>query len=463
MGASRADERGHALDEALVLPGAGGGLDEKRGAEVLADRVAGPSSSGRASARSVRLMDLPERPEHGQAASSPASPSIAERPRGLLAAADGLVVAEPAVFLVDGVGKRAGAQQVEQPPRTSRVSPGSSAIGQPLSLALAAREEVARARRLAPRSRARPRRTLQGHGVERVLDLATAVDATLLLVAPGAARLVVPDVERAVGRLVDAVDRAAQRKGLAGADRRSRRARGWRSRPGPRRGAGRRRPRSSAASLSGSAPPRARRNVRQATRMSSRRCPKASSRGRRDLLPPGGDLPAAISSRSPACRAASGFSPDGGDPLEEEAEDFVQEGARRHRHRATRVVSRSSSFGRLDAQDVLQEVTERDTGPASRCARPTAARRLRGVELGGPDSDPAVVDREVIGVARLPRRGGRRPGADRTRGRWERRRPPPPPGRRRESRESHHSVSSSAASTPGRNPAGSGSAASSAL
>ena len=51
-----------------------------------------------------------------------------------------------------------------------------------------------------------------------MLDLPAAVDPALLLVPPGAAGLVVPDVERAVGRLVDAVDRAAQREGGAAAD-----------------------------------------------------------------------------------------------------------------------------------------------------------------------------------------------------------------------------------------------------
>ena len=86
-----------------------------------------------------------------------------------------------------------------------------------LALALPARKEVARLRHLTGPALP-PEQRLESHRVERRLRLTPAVDAPALLDAGGAPGLVVPDVEGAVLRLVDAVDRAAEQDAAASAE-----------------------------------------------------------------------------------------------------------------------------------------------------------------------------------------------------------------------------------------------------
>ena len=229
---------------------------------------------------------------------------------------------------------------------------------QPLALSLSAREEVARARDFRHRSRRGPaaarapwRRARAGSGGRRGCRVRPCT--------VGAARLVVPDVEGAVGRLVDAVDRAAQQERVSRPERRSRRGRGLAIEAraiGARQPEGdlevARRPRPC------SAPPRGEERA-----AGDAGCPGAARSKASSLAGGIFSRQAAICGRRsrrsrPAWRAASGFSPAAVIRSKKSAEDLVQQGARLHRHRATRGVA-LDFLGRLDAQDVLQEVAER--------------------------------------------------------------------------------------------------------
>ena len=245
----------------------------------------------------------------GRAASSSRA-SRCGAPRGLHgAAADGLVVAEPAVVLGGGVREEPLAQQIEEPDEdvarlVRRRAP--SACAGPLPCGPGRSSPSATP---APAIPARPRSDLERHGVERVLDLAAAVDAELLLVTPRARRSCSPRrgrsrrAPRRRGRSSRAAGRTLRRR--AGSPR----ARGWRSRRARRRAAGRRGSRSTAASSARQCSSSSASNVRQATRMSSRRWPNASSLAGGTFSRQAAICTAAISSITTAWRAASGFSP----------------------------------------------------------------------------------------------------------------------------------------------------------
>src|SRR6266542_2342325 len=137
--------------------------------------------------------------------------------RRLRAAADRLEDAELAVLGREGMREHSRREEVEEAAEDLARLRAVERREHALSLPLPAGEEIA-----GLRYRSGPPRPieqgLEGHRIERRLDLATAPQARPLPDAQRGARLVVPDVERAVGGLVHAVDRAAQEEAPAAPD-----------------------------------------------------------------------------------------------------------------------------------------------------------------------------------------------------------------------------------------------------
>src|SRR5207249_9797596 len=130
------------------------------------------------------------------------------------AAADGLEVAELAVGGGEGMRKHPGREQVEELSEDLACLPTVEQGDHPLTLPLAAGKEVSGLGDLAGSADA-VEQGLEGHCIERRLDLPAAPHAHSFPDAQVTPGLVVPDLEGAVGRLVHPVDRAAQTEGPA--------------------------------------------------------------------------------------------------------------------------------------------------------------------------------------------------------------------------------------------------------
>ena len=276
---------------------------------------------------------------------------------------------------------------------------------------------------------------------------------------PGSAGLVVPDVERAVGRLVHAVDRAAQGKGGAAAD------------------------------VDGDGLPARDRGPRLDAREPERHFEPAGcdfpavrlfdreqgAAGDEDVVAPlterelargwhllspdldlrGGDL---LEDRGVPRRL--GLLAGARNLLEEETEDLVEERARSHRIEPLGRVA-LELLRRLDAQHVAQEVLERALGEGFEPRRRLRLAARAGIQLRGSRAEPSVPDREVVGLPsffRAPPVGEMGIDLQDTRSCA----PAEAAGPAASRRESHQSVSSSAERIPGTKPAASGRAASSA-